>query len=188
MPPDVQPLAREVLDREKQVFDKFRNLVGGKIVARRIRCHGNYHLGQVLYTGKDFLIIDFDGDPTLSLSARRIKGSPLEDVATMIRSFHYAAAEALLRLPKIGVVAPDAIATWQHAADFWQLWTSSAFLRAYLAAMAETDVLPESSSGQLDLMLQFHLLEKAIGELQAELVSRPDRVSVPLRAILELSS
>jgi maltose alpha-D-glucosyltransferase/alpha-amylase len=186
LPADAQAVARDVLDREKQVMESFRGLVGQKIAAQRIRCHGDYHLGQVLYTGKDFMIVDFDGDPTLSLSARRIKRSPLEDVAGMVRSFHDAASEALSRLPKIGVVAPDAVTVWQQAADFWYLWTSSAFLRAYAAATAATDLLPKPSA-QLDLLLKVHLMEKAIHEVQDELDNRPDRVAVPLRGILELA-
>jgi maltose alpha-D-glucosyltransferase/alpha-amylase len=144
-------------------------------------------LAQVLYTGKDFVIINFDGEPTRALSARRIKRSPLDDVAGMIRSFHYAASEALARLPRIGAVAPDAIAAWQQAADFWYSWTSSAFLKAYIAATAATDLLPKADT-QIDMLLQVFLLEKAIGELQLELASRPERVIVPLRGILELSS
>ncbi len=142
LPGDAQELALELLGREKQVLEKFRALVGVKVVARRIRIHGNYHLGHVLYTGKDFVIINFDGEPELSLSARRIKRSPLEDVAGMVRSIHYATSEALYHLAKIGVLAADAVAAWRQAADFWHQWSSSAFLRAYLTTMAGSQILP----------------------------------------------
>jgi maltose alpha-D-glucosyltransferase / alpha-amylase len=174
-----------VLDRERQVLEVFAGLIGPKIAAERIRVHGDYHLGQVLYTGKDFVIIDFEGNPARPLSTRRIKRSPMEDVAGMVRSFHYAAAEALLRLPIIGAVAPDAIAAWQQAADFWYLWTSSAFLRAYAAATASTNLLPRSET-QLDLLLKVHLLERTVEELQYALANRPDNVPAALRGILEL--
>ena len=187
LPVEAQVPARELLDREKQILEKFRKLVGEKINALRIRIHGNFHLAHVLYTGKDFVIVNFDGEPGLSLSARRIKRSPLEDVAGMIRSIDYATSDALFHLTKIGVVAPDAVASWQQPATFWYQWTSSAFLRAYLAATAGSHLLPAANE-QIDLMLQFHLLERAIGELQFELNNRPERTIVPLRGILDLSS
>ncbi len=104
----------------------------------------------------------------------------------MVRSLRYAAAEALLRLPTIGVVAPDAIAAWQQAADFWYAWSSSAFLRAYSTATAATDLLPRSEP-QLDLLLKVHLMERAIEELQYELDNRPERATFALHGILELS-
>ena len=184
--PEAQAAGRDVLEREKQVLEVFRGLVGPKIAAQRIRCHGDYHLGQVLYTGKDFAVIDFEGDPSRPLSTRRIKRSPLEDVAGMIRSFHFAASEALLRLPLIGVVASDAIAPWQQAADFWYMWSSSAFLRAYATATSATDLLPKSDA-QLDLLLNVHLMERTVGELQHELDNRPDGVVGALHGILELA-
>jgi maltose alpha-D-glucosyltransferase / alpha-amylase len=167
------------------VLEKLRALVGQKITAQRIRCHGDYHLGQVLYTGKEFLMIDFEGEPARSLSARRLKRSALEDVAGMIRSFQYAASEALLRLPMTGAVTPDAVAAWQSAADFWHVWNSSAFLKAYLAATSATELLPKSRA-QLELLLQVQLMERAAYELQHELNNRPDRAAIPLRGILEL--
>ena len=183
--PEAQAAGRDVLEREKQVLETFRGLVGEKIAAQRIRCHGDYHLGQVLYTGKDFAVIDFEGDPARPLSARRIKRSPLEDVAGMVRSFHHAASEALFHLPTIGIVAPDAVAAWQQAAEFWYLWSSSAFLRAYETATAQTDLLPKSDAHR-DLLLKVHLMERAIWDLQSELDNRPDRVAAALHGILKL--
>jgi maltose alpha-D-glucosyltransferase/alpha-amylase len=184
LPPEVQAIAREVLDREKLVLEKLRAVVGPKIVAPRIRCHGNYHLAHVLSTGKDFLIVDFEGEPTLPLSARRIKRSAIDDVAGMVHSFQFAASQALLQLPRLGVVSADATSAWQQAADFWSLWCGSAFLRAY-ATTAATDLLPKSRT-QWDLLLQFHLLEEAVYELRYELTNSPERVSVPLGRILRL--
>jgi maltose alpha-D-glucosyltransferase/alpha-amylase len=170
LPLDVGELARGVLDREKAMLDKFRAVVGQKLSAHRIRCHGDYHLGHVLYTGKDFLIVDFEGDPGKSFSARRVKRSALADVAAMIHSFWSAAAHALAQLPKTGVQTPETTQACRQAADFWHLWTSSAFLRAY-AANPSVGVLVPPAGSQLDLLLQFHLLEEAVEQLQNALAN-----------------
>ena len=87
--------AQKVLGLEDEIVRRFQSILYDKISAIRIRCHGDYHLGQVLFTGKDFVIIDFEGEPARPLTERRLKRSPLKDVAGMIRSFHYAACTSL---------------------------------------------------------------------------------------------
>ncbi len=79
LPEEVRPVATEVLDREEEVFKRLHSVVEGKITGMRIRIHGDFHLGQVLYTGKDFIIIDFEGEPARALSERRLKRSALND-------------------------------------------------------------------------------------------------------------
>jgi maltose alpha-D-glucosyltransferase / alpha-amylase len=185
IPPAAQEVAHEVLAHEKQLLERFRALVKPKIVAKRFRCHGDYHLGQVLYTGKDFLIIDFEGEPNRPLAARRIKRTGLLDIAGMIRSFHYAASQSAPRLAKMGVATPDAQTAIKDAAEFWYVWTSSAFLRAYASAVAAEELLP-TNPAHVDALFDFHLLERAIYELNYELNNRPDDVETPLHGILEL--
>ena len=90
LPPAVQSAAQRVLECERDVRQRFRALRDRRITALCTRIHGDYHLGQVLYTGKDFIIIDFEGEPARPISVRRLKQSPLRDVAGMLRSFHYA--------------------------------------------------------------------------------------------------
>ena len=184
---DAAAAATEVLAREREILDRFRALLSHKLVAQRIRCHGDFHLAQVLYTGKDFIIIDFEGEPERPLAARRLKQSGLQDVAAMIRSFHYAASQALLRLPQAGVANPETFAGWRDAAEFWYLWSSSAFLKSY-ASIAEPAGLLPSDRGQLEALFQFHLFERAIFELGYELITRPEHVETPLRGILQLLS
>src|SRR5262249_3876830 len=87
LPAEVTPLAERVLTLESEIINRYRPLFERRLSAKRIRIHGDYHLGQVLWTGKDFVILDFEGEPTVPLSERRIKHSPLRDVAGMIRSF-----------------------------------------------------------------------------------------------------
>ena len=137
--------------------------------ALMIRTHGDYHLGQVLYTGRDFLIIDFEGEPARSLEERRRKQSPLRDVAGMLRSFHYAACVGLGAGPR---------------ADAWYGWICAAFMLGYREAAWSAGLL--ENEGDLRRLLDVHLLEKALYELRYELNNRPDWVHVPLTGILSL--
>jgi maltose alpha-D-glucosyltransferase/alpha-amylase len=184
---DAAAAAQEVLGREREILDRFRGLLNHKIVAQRIRCHGDYHLAQVLYTGKDFVITDFEGEPDRPLAARRLKRSGLQDVAAMIRSFHYAASQALFRLPQAGTANAESVAAWRDAAEFWYLWSSSAFIKSY-AALAEPAGLLPGERSQIEALFQFHLFERAIYELGYELNKRPEHAETPLRGILQLLS
>ena len=89
--------ALRVVDREAEILHRFRSVISRKITAMRIRIHGDYHLGQVLDTGKDYMIIDFEGEPARPLTERRIKRPPIRDIAGMLRSFHYATYTSLFR-------------------------------------------------------------------------------------------
>ena len=126
---ELQPLVHAVLESERLVLERFRAIVGKPLEGQRIRCHGDYDLDHVLYTGKDFLIVNFEGKPNQSLAARRSKQSPLADVAAMFHSFQRAATESVLRLPTMSVGTPETVATWRRATRFWHVWCTSAFLR-----------------------------------------------------------
>jgi maltose alpha-D-glucosyltransferase/alpha-amylase len=180
-----QQKAMTVLEHEKGVLQCLRAVLEHKIAATRIRIHGDYHLGQVLYTGKDFVIIDFEGEPARPLGERRIKRSPLQDVAGMIRSFHYAASSALFRHLENAVVSPDDAAVLKRYAYAWYAWASATFLKSYLAVADGQSFLPRASD-QLQALLHGFLLEKAIYELAYELNNRPKWVEVPLRGVINL--
>mgnify|MGYP005841671205 FL=1 len=177
--------AHRVLNLEEAVLSRFQSVTQRRIPGMRIRCHGDYHLGQVLYTGKDFVIIDFEGEPARPLSERRLKRSPLRDVAGMLRSFHYASCTALASQMALGLVNPErlpAVEAWTRA---WHRWVSAAFLRSYLWVMQDLPVLPHDRD-DLHVLLEAFVLEKAVYELGYELNNRPDWVNIPLRGILEL--
>jgi maltose alpha-D-glucosyltransferase/alpha-amylase len=184
MPEPVRRLAQEVVERRDEVLDRFRHIMEHRIVASRIRCHGDYHLGQVLYTGNDFVIIDFEGEPARAITERRLKRNPLRDVAGMVRSFHYATNAALTGQAPILIRTEDVPALEQWG-SYWYAWVSAAFLNSYLNILGESPLLPRDR-GDLDTLLNIYLLEKAVYEIGYELNNRPDWVRVPLAGVLNL--
>ncbi|HYV00822.1 MAG TPA: phosphotransferase, partial [Actinomycetota bacterium] len=178
------PQVVQILDLEEEITRRFRAVADARIEAMRIRVHGDYHLGQVLHTGKDFVIIDFEGEPSRPLGERRIKRSPLKDVAGMIRSYHYAAYTALFDQAQ-DPVNPENPAFLEPWALFWYFWVSSAFLRSYLDVCGDSGLLPKSHDG-LVVLLDGMVLEKAVYELRYELNYRPTWVRIPIEGILQL--
>jgi maltose alpha-D-glucosyltransferase/alpha-amylase len=177
------PQAVQILDLEEEIIRRFRAVTELKMEGMRIRIHGDYHLGQVLYTGKDFVIIDFEGEPARPLGERRIKRSPVRDVAGMIRSFHYAAYTALFG-QTLGAVRPENPAFLEPWVLFWYLWVSSSFLRAYLEAAGDSGLLPKGRY-ELELLMDTMLLEKAVYELRYEINFRPEWVKIPIEGVLQ---
>jgi maltose alpha-D-glucosyltransferase/alpha-amylase len=177
----------EVLQREGEVIEHLRRLSALPAHAARIRCHGDFHLGQVLWTGKDFVIIDFEGEPSRSLGRRRLKAPAAVDLAGMVRSLHYAGRTAALRLARdlgtsVDSVDRTALDAWLV---FWYRWVAGTFLDTYLSASGGADYLPPDK-GQLADLFDFYLLEKAMYELGYEANSRPDWVDIPARGILDI--
>jgi maltose alpha-D-glucosyltransferase/alpha-amylase len=179
--PNVHELVQHVLASEQNALNRLQSIPDRTITAMRTRIHGDYHLGQVLLTGDDFVIIDFEGEPARSLSERRAKRSPLQDVAGMLRSFHYAAYAPLVGDPaKTGNLKRLA----PHA-RYWQTWVSTAFLRTYLDTSGNAGYIPRSQV-ELETLLDAYLLDKAMYELRYELNNRPNWVAIPLEGIASL--
>jgi maltose alpha-D-glucosyltransferase/alpha-amylase len=173
---------RQVLGAGPGLVDRAADLrvEGGHLI--KIRCHGDYHLGQVLWQENDFVILDFEGEPGRTLAERRAKQSPLKDVAAMLRSFDYAAYSELLNATRGGHEGFERLEPW---AKIWRTWTSAAFLREYRQTAAPGSLLPADPAAARRL-LDFFMLEKLIFELRYELNYRPDWVRIPLFGILEL--
>ncbi|MEA2587420.1 MAG: maltose alpha-D-glucosyltransferase / alpha-amylase, partial [Actinomycetota bacterium] len=181
---DQIPEAVQILDLESDVVRRLQRVLEPKISASRIRIHGDYHLGQVLYTGKDFVIIDFEGEPARPLSERRIKRSPLQDVAGMLRSLNYAAYGALYG--RVGGIAADRDpSVLQHWVRFWYLWSAGSFLGTYLDVAQGASFIPRSEA-HTRILLDTFLLGKAMYELGYEANNRPQWMKIPIQGILQL--
>jgi maltose alpha-D-glucosyltransferase / alpha-amylase len=176
--------AEHLATQEQELLERFRELTGGRISAVRIRSHGDYHLGQVLYTGRDFVIIDFEGEPARPLTERRLKRSALSDVAGMLRSFSYAVQMALAAHAD-AAAAPTGRAPLDAWADAWEREMRELFLRGYLEEVGEAAFVPRDRD-QLDRVLAVFELEKAVYELGYELNNRPDWIWLPTRGILKI--
>ena len=186
VPESVRQDADALLDREKAIRSKLQFLRDQRIDAMRIRVHGDYHLGQTLYTGKDFSIIDFEGDPSRPISERRIKRSPLEDVAGMVDSFYHA-SHAVLFGEAPGVIAlPENLNTLEAWAKFWFHTVSRAFVRAYRETPGVAPLLP-ADTGHLRSLIIVFLLDRSFRKLAYELANAPERIRIPIHAILELA-
>jgi maltose alpha-D-glucosyltransferase/alpha-amylase len=182
LPELLQKEASFVLDSEQKILSHLQKIMAEMLSVTKIRIHGDYHLGQVLYTGKDFVIIDFEGEPARELTERRLKRSPLRDVAGMVRSFHYAAYFALLKEASIRSEDMPILEPW---ADLWYLCISGFFLHSYLDTVGKAPFIP-LDKGEWRIMLRAFLLEKAIYELGYELNNRPEWVVIPLKGIRNL--
>jgi maltokinase len=168
--PEEGPTA-PIAGRGEEVRQQLRLLSQIGAAGRVIRHHGDYHLGQTLLAGEDWIILDFEGEPARSLPERRRKRSPLRDVACMLRSFAYAAsASGLLR----GVEAPEG----------WEREARQEFLDGYLSTV-DSGLLPPGQ-GAAERLLSVFELEKAVYELRYELNNRPDWVKIPVAGILRL--
>lgn len=176
--------ARRVVCAESQIQDRFRAFLELETRALRIRCHGDYHLGQVLWTGQDFLISDFEGEPARPLNERRMKHTPIMDVAGMLRSFYYAPYAAQSR-QQPALFAEDAGARFQPWIRFWYEWVSVVFLKAYLAIAERASFWP-GSQAEFQVLLDVHLLEKTVYEIGYELNNRPHWVRIPVHGVREI--
>ncbi|MEO9253931.1 MAG: hypothetical protein ABI305_00195, partial [Tepidiformaceae bacterium] len=179
-----QPLVDQVRDAEVPLMDRFQELASRPLTGKRIRGHGDLHLGQVLTSGADWVFIDFEGEPSRSLGERRVKRSPLRDVAGMVRSFYYA-SEFSLRRFALDVEDEARSASTREWCRVWYLTTSATFLRAYLDRIAPAGVIA-TDPAETRFLLDTFMLDKAFYELSYEMDNRPSWVDIALRGVVEV--
>lgn len=182
--PEDGELVDRVVAAEKEILDRLQTITAEKMDYERIRTHGDFHLGQVLFTGNDFYIIDFEGEPQRPMSQRRLKRTSLRDVAGMIRSYHYAVVMALQQVAEAGIdqATHAVLEEWANA---MHVWLSASLLRGYLGAVEGSSIIPNDPA-HARLMLDSLVIEKAAYELEYEVNNRPDWVSIPLYGILNM--
>ena len=182
LPDTTVELAGLVLSKRRGVMEKLSGLEAGEIDVVRTRVHGDYHLGQVLRSKNDFVILDFEGEPARTLEERRRKQLPLKDVAGMLRSFSYAAFTGWMKHITRRPQDAERLEPW---ARLWEQAVSAEFLRAYRHTVAGSAVIPQTPEA-LQQLLDAYLLDKALYELVYELNNRPAWVRIPLSGILSL--
>jgi maltose alpha-D-glucosyltransferase/alpha-amylase len=181
LPPDISSQASTLLVSRTKLAAHAQSLTAEPdVYGLRIRIHGDYHLGQLLRVQTGFLIVDFEGEPSKTLAARRLKQAPLRDVAGMLRSFSYAARSALDSFTQRH---PEKRSTLEPWASAWENATAHAFLVSYRQTLAGTAL---ETAGQNEAMLSALLMEKALYELLYELNNRPTWLSIPLSGLLSL--
>lgn len=179
LPDMMQEEAETVKGMRKDILHCLQKIYQRKITSTKIRPHGDYHLGQVLFTGRDFIIIDFEGEPARTFSERRLKRSPLRDVAGMIRSFHYAVYSGLFENEAFKRGDADYLENW---AELWYHYMSGFYIHSYIEKAQGHNFLPNNQE-DFDTLIQTFLLEKAVYELNYELNNRPNWTIIPMRGI-----
>jgi maltose alpha-D-glucosyltransferase / alpha-amylase len=183
--PELAALGQKAVELQPVIIQRYRQFSLQRFGAKRIRIHGDLRLEQVLWTGKDFVFIDFEGNPLLPVSERCIKRSPLRDVASMLRSFHYAATAGLEAHVQGGSILRENLSRFEPWVRYWNRWVSVAFLKAYLPEVIRLELVP-ADEGELGEMLRAYLLHRLLLELGQELTQPSPRLKVPLEALLRL--
>jgi len=176
---DLSASADEILDSKHQIIEHFQLLTKKKISAMKIRTHGDYHLGQVLFTGKDFIIIDFEGEPARRTGERRLKYPCFRDVAGMLRSYHYASYNAFFQATDSRPEDTEILRDWVKP---WYQYVSGVFLNSYLKTIGDSEIIPKEK-GEIQILLETFLISKAIYELIYELNNRPTWAVIPIEGI-----
>ncbi|MEI8108529.1 MAG: alpha-amylase, partial [Verrucomicrobiota bacterium] len=177
--PTSRTLALSLLENPSPLLLKIHSLSSHPIATTKFRTHGDFHLGQVLDTGNQFVIIDFEGEPQRSITQRRRKQSPVRDLAGLCRSLDYAAQSVLQDFPASHLLLPPIVNRWRDLA-------SHAFLQGWSQTVAPAPFAP--SPDDLAWLLHSFLLEKALYEVSYELHHRPAWLPIPLNGLLQLLS
>ncbi len=174
----------QLLALDESIRARLQSFRESKMTGSRIRIHGDYNLKDVLYTGKDFVIVDFEGDPARHLTERRMKYPPLRDVAVMLASFHDAAhAGPGGHVPGMTHLRDDPGASVRWA-EVWYRWVAAAFVRGYLSRMESTTLLPATRT-ETGILLNVLILENLMLNLERR-AGETEGYIAPLTGILRL--
>ncbi|WP_076792731.1 maltose alpha-D-glucosyltransferase [Chlorobium sp. KB01] len=183
LPPGQQELASLLVQKQSEIIRQLDPIRLEKIDTLKIRIHGDFHLGQVLFTGKDFVIIDFEGEPARPVSERKIKRSVFRDISGMLRSFDYAAFNVLMESQS--VIRPEDRLALEPWADRWSFYVGQHFIDTYFEKTRGSDIVPQDPK-QREHLMRAYLMNKAVYELNYELNNRPEWAAIPLKGILKL--
>lgn len=175
-------LAWQFMEAKDKILNFIDQFLTRPFNSLRIRIHGDFHLRQILVNDKGIHVIDFEGEPDSPISERIIKHSPIKDVASMIRSYHYAVSAKLYNSEQTQMIPEIDLL---RASDRWYRMMKDTFLEEYLTYFGPHHTLLKNNS-EVNYLLQFHLLEKAIHELGFEIDNRPSWVKIPLKGILDV--
>jgi trehalose synthase-fused probable maltokinase len=174
--------AERLIGRQPALFDRLDAVGAMPIDGLRTRVHQDYHLGQLLWAGERYVLLDFEGEPARPLAERRAKRSPLVDVAGMLRSYSYAAWSALFRWSDRAGEKPHEHMAW---ATLWESAAVASFVGTYLEAARGAAFLPRDATA-LGSLLDLFMLDKALYELEYELNNRPGWIAVPVEGLLRI--
>lgn len=189
IPAELSEGVAQVLKLQPTILAEVRAFSERRIHATRIRCHGDCKLDQILSTGRDFVFLDFEGRPNISIGERRIKRSAFRDLVGMLRSYDYAAQATLSGLisgrgKATGVIRNEdraALFSWTKA---WRRWVHAAFRASYFEATANESFVPQDPA-ERETLLRIMLLEKLLSEVIGELRNRPHWLGIPIHGLLE---
>jgi trehalose synthase-fused probable maltokinase len=180
--PEAQKLAWDFMEAKELIDDFIEEINIRELGSLRTRIHGDYHLGQVLATENDYIIIDFEGEPESSITDRKIMHSPLKDVAGMLRSYHYAISAKFFNNAEVKNQDKQRVA---RASDRWYGLIQKTFLEKYFSTFGSPHPLFKNNN-EINFLMLLYLLEKAVYELGYEVSYRPDWVKIPLKGIVDV--
>lgn len=178
--PDLKDMVDQILKDESALLEAVKTaLEAGKMKTSKIKIHGNYHLGQVLFTGKDFMITDFEGERDRPLSTRNLKHNALKDVAYMLRSFHYA---VYMGFEAFSSRMPEYANMLEPWCDIWHTKVKDTFMKSYIQTAGTAGLIPNDPH-QTDILLSLFTVEKAIDEAVYEMTNRPEWLHMPVNGL-----
>lgn len=182
-PADLRSCLEAVIASEGIFMNYCKRLLDTKLSSKKIRIHGNYHLRHVLFTGKDFVISNFEGNPASALTERKLKRSPLRDVANMVWSLFFAANTAVKLFKS---TTPEHTTRLEPMVFLWWLFMSNNFITSYYDVVKDSELLPKQIN-EVKYLLYLYLLERMFSELKNGLDLEADWLYIPLKGLENLS-